>query len=153
MNTRESRNYTHSKCKTQTEVSGPEFSALSDPLAGMKETFCAQCDGHFPLSEFVWSDTSEKITDYYARHSKKATDADRFLFSTPGLGLLAGGGFFLGVMFGALLYFAIGGMAGFIVALILGLVGAVAGVVVCETVLKPKILGRVCGVSDTRNLQ
>lgn len=153
MSARESRAYTHLKCKTQTEVSGGEFRALSDPLASMQETVCIQCGDFFPLSEFAWSDTSEKITDYYKRHGKSATDIDRFLCSTPGLGFLAGAGFFLGVMFGVLLYFAIGGIAGFVVALILGLVGAVAGVVAREAVVSPKILQRVCGDTDTRNLQ
>ena len=153
MNARESRDYKHLKCKTQTEISGPEFRALSDPMASMKETFCDECDGHFPINEFAWSDTNEKITDYYDRHTSKASEADRFLCSTPGLAILAAGGFCVGVVFGGIICMLIGGMAGFIIALILGLVGAVVGVVVRETVITPKILQKVCGVSDTRNLK
>jgi hypothetical protein len=35
----------------------------------------------------------------------------------------------------------------------MALVGAVGGVIVRETVVTPKIIQRVCGVSDTRELK
>lgn len=55
----ESRTYTHRRCQMQTEMGGPEFRAMSDPLAGMKATFCSHCEDHFPVKEFAWSDSDE----------------------------------------------------------------------------------------------
>jgi len=149
----ESRDYTHKRCNSDTEVSGPEFEALSDPLANMKRTWCAACEDHFTLDEFVWSDTGERITDYYARHGKNASDLDRFLCSTSGLLLIAAIGLILGVIAGAASGLVVRWLMATIIAVALGLVGAVVGVVVREMVISPLILKRVCGVADSRCLK
>ena len=153
MNVPDSRAYTHHECRTQTEVSGGEFAALSDPLVGMEQTFCASCNDHFPVKEFKWSDTDEKISDYYLRHSKKATEMDRFFCSSPSLIFLAGAGMTLGVMFGAMLYLAMRGNAALILTIVFAVVGAVAGVIIREKLLVPQAMQRVCGVPDSRMLK
>lgn len=60
---RTSREYVHHKCKTVTVIEGPEFAALADPLANMTGTYCAECDDAFPITEFAWADTGERISD------------------------------------------------------------------------------------------
>ncbi|MFK8112197.1 MAG: phage holin family protein [Rubripirellula sp.] len=153
MNAPESRTYTHQTCRTQTEISGPEFAALADPLAAMEFTYCSACDGHYSLEDFEWSDTRESIPDYYKRHGKKATEMDRFFCSNPGLAFLGGAGFFLGIMLGAFVYLMVGGFVTIIVAVVLGIAGAIAGVVLREAVIGPQIIQRVCGVTDPRSLK
>ncbi len=149
----ESRAYLHERCKTETEIGGPEFHALSDPLANMRQTYCAECDRMFPLSEFHWADTRERIPDYYTRHGSKATAADRFLCTNGGLSLLAGGGFLAGIACGVPVGLKAGWFWGTAAAVGLGLVGALLGLVVRETLVSPRILRRVCGVDDTRRLR
>ncbi|QDT13925.1 hypothetical protein [Planctomycetes bacterium K23_9] len=153
MTTPESRCYTHKKCSAETEVSGPEFHAMSDPLAGMNRTFCSQCEDMFSIDEFVWTDTGESIPDYYQRHGRKASDTDRMLCSNQGLLALGGAGLFIGFMIGTAVCLTIGGLTGIFIAAFLALVGAVGGVIFREAVVTPKILQRVCGVSDTRQLK
>ena len=127
----DSRTYVHLNCQTSTEVSGPEFSALSDPLIGMERTFCTGCDGMFPLDEFAWADTKERIPDYYARHAGQVSAFGRAVGSRTGLFLVTGLG-----------------------AIVLGvLVGVVVGFAVPEFVIKPATIRSAFGVSDTRMLR
>ncbi len=149
----ESRVYTHQRCHSETEVSGPEFKALSDPLADMQKTWCCECSDHFVLNEFTWTDTDEKITDYYDRHSRKASSTDRFLCSTNCLLILAVGGLLIGVVCGVLIGNAAGWLWGTISAVVLGLIGGVAGCIFREAVIAPRVLQRVCGVTDSRHLE
>ncbi|MGB7342693.1 MAG: hypothetical protein WBD20_00620 [Pirellulaceae bacterium] len=153
MTTRESRCYTHAKCKVETEVSGGEFRAMADPLAEMNRTFCGECEDMFPLEEFVWSDTKEPILAYYERHGRKASDNDRLFCSNKGLLALGGAGLFIGFILGTAVCVTVGGLTGIFIAAFMALVGAVAGVIVRETVVAPKILQRVCGTSDPRDLK
>ena len=74
----ESRTYRHQKCGAETVISGEAYAALSDPLSDMSRN---SCNEFFPLADHEWSDTGETITDYYARHSARATGLERFLCS------------------------------------------------------------------------
>ena len=55
----ESRNYTHTRCRTVTALSENGFTALSDPFSVVPATYCVGCETHFPLDQFTWDDTGE----------------------------------------------------------------------------------------------
>ncbi len=69
-----SRNYVHGECGMVTQLDGPEFQSVANPLAEMETTCCSHCEEHFDLSEFYWEDSGETIADYYARHRKNIPD-------------------------------------------------------------------------------
>ena len=148
-----SRIYLHRTCRTETTVDGADFCNMSNPMAGMRTTYCVKCEQQFPVDEYVWSDTNELISDYYARYRKKATAADLWWCSNGGLAFLAGigslTGAILGIVIGVNLSLPIGLIAGFV----LSIVGAIVGVVIRETMFSPSIVRRVCGVYDTRTLR
>jgi hypothetical protein len=141
---RKQRDYTHLSCGGSTTVDGPEFQALADPLAGMVATYCATCDEAFPIEQFVWTDTQEKISDYYDRYQNMGAAWQNLLVSRTGMYLLAAVPFLLGVL-------------GFLVVknrwcipagLLMGLI-----VIALHTVLLgPIILKQVVGTSDPREL-
>lgn len=149
----DSRTYLHSRCRTETTVDGPEFRAMSDPLAGMRTTYCVHCEDQFPVSEFAWSDTNELISNYYARHLKNAKPADLWWCGNGGLAVLATVGLGLGMLLGVALGVATSWLIGLVAAILLAIGGAIAGVVVRETLFSRRIVKRVCGVDDTRALQ
>lgn len=72
-----SRTYIHTACGQPTEVSGSEFMALADPLAGMERTVCSGCGEMDSLTQFAWADTGELISDYYLRHLQAVSPEDR----------------------------------------------------------------------------
>lgn len=150
---RNARDYTHQLCQTETEISGPEFRAMSDPLADMKMTYCTYCDDHFPVNEFAWSDTNELISAYYARHRKRATSSDMWWCGNAGLFLLASLGLLAGIITGILLAMATSWLVGLIVGFVLALIGAITGMVVREKIVCPQIYRRVWGIADTRSLR
>ena len=53
--------YVHTRCGVETHMG----LALAETYARDPEfysgTFCVGCKGHFPLDEFVWSDTDERV--------------------------------------------------------------------------------------------
>lgn len=149
----ESRFYLCTSCGEETEISGPEFLALADPLANMKQTYCVECEEYLPLDQFKWSDTGESIPDYYKRHGAKATNIDRFWCDTSGLLCLGILGLFVGGMLGAVVGMTSGFWFGAIASIVLGLAGGIAGLVIRETVISPRILERVCGTRDVTSLQ
>lgn len=147
----ESRVYRHDKCSADTVISGQSFEVASNPLSDMTRTWCTTCNGFYPVSEYAWSDTGEKITDYYARHSANATPLQRFMCSKK----------FLIVC--AVIGLALGSVAGFYlfrnqaqgIRIFLTLFSACVGVFVgaaANIELGKVIAKRVCGVSDTRIL-
>lgn len=107
----------------------------------------------FPISEYEWSDTSETIADYYARHSQNATDRQRFLCSKKfmvGLILLSA------IISAAALSMIVANNTAMVRVLgLLGglLVGAIAGMAVFVSIYANPIKHKVCGVSDTRLLK
>lgn len=126
---------------------------MSDPLAGMRTTYCVKCEDQFPVSEFAWSDTNELISNYYARHRKNASASDLWWCGNGGLALLMGLGFMAGVVSGVVLGLMTSGLIGVISGTVLALAGAIAGAVLRENFFARRITKRVCGVSDTRLLR
>ncbi len=141
---RTERDYTHRACGTSTTVDGPEFSALADPLARMVSTYCVKCDDHFPVDQFSWSDSQEKLSDYYRRYQEKASPFQNFLASRMGMFSFAGSLFVLGLV-GAL---ALGSIWLVAVAVLL----AIVAIVVHVLVLAPWVLKQAFGTSDAREL-
>jgi hypothetical protein len=148
-----SRVYRHTKCGAETLVSGNAFSVVSNPLADMTRTWCTPCNAFFPVAEYVWADTDERIVDYYARHSTKASKVDRFLCSKVFLIVSVLVGAIAGGVIGYLLtsnggwgqrVLATGGLA---------FVGVFAAAALNVSVIGPLIVKRVCGVADTRTLK
>lgn len=149
----ESRVYRHAKCGAETVVSGEAFSVVSNPLADMTRTWCTPCNAFFPVSEYAWADSGEKIVDYYSRHSAKATALDRFLCSRVFL--------IASVVVGGLVGLAVGyalmrnGAWGqrLLVSGILAFVGVFAAAALNVSVISKLMVKRVCGVADTRTLK
>ena len=63
----EGRIYTHTRCGTQTGITEEHFEGLCNPLQTCIGTFCASCQKAYPLKEFNWSDTDERIDKYRSR--------------------------------------------------------------------------------------
>ncbi|MGC1272548.1 MAG: hypothetical protein WBC44_02485 [Planctomycetaceae bacterium] len=106
----------------------------------------------YPITEFEWSDTGETISDYYARHTKNATDMQRFLCSKKFmvalivlciLAIEIGVYFLLANAGGLVLFF---GLVGGLV------IGAIIGMSVFLSGFANPIKRKVCGVRDTRSL-
>ena len=147
----ESRVYQHLQCGTQTVISGQAFEVASNPLSDMTRTWCNQCNAFFPVADYEWSDTGEKISDYYARHSARATALERFLCSKRFMIICAVAGFILGAVGG---YFLFRNQRLWLQILMVPFVGGVGTFIAAAIYLmlgKP-ITKRVCGVSDTRVL-
>ena len=147
----ESRVYRHSQCGAETVISGQSFEVASNPLSDMTRTWCNQCGAFFPVSDFEWSDTREKISDYYARHSAGATKLQRFLCSKSFMVICATAGFILGAAGGYLLF---RDEALWLQVFMVPFVGGIGVFLACAAYVqlgKP-ITKRVCGVSDTRTL-
>lgn len=149
----ESRTYRHEKCNTETVVSGQAFEALSDPLSDMSRTWCNTCEAFFPLSDYVWSDTGERITDYYARHGARATRVERFLCSRAFLVFCLVVGFVAGAILGFLLFRNDGWLLMLLMTAFTGVVGVIVLGSLKEFFLGKLIVRRVCGVRDTRLLK
>lgn len=148
----ESRTYRHTQCGEETTVGGQSFEVVSNPMSSMERTMCSNCGAMFPISEFEWSDTGETIADYYARHTKNATDRQRFLCSKK---------FMVGViMLSALVtagaisvLVADNNMLARVICLVGGLmIGAMMGMAIFVSGFANPIKRKVCGVSDTRVL-
>ena len=149
----ESRTYRHQTCGAETTISGQPFEVMSNPLSDMASTWCSQCEEQFPLAEYEWSDTNEKVLDYYARHSEGATDTQRFLCSRKCMLLSGGGGLVLGAAITFILFRNGAGWQKFGLPVLAGGVGAFIGLAIYISALCGPITKKVCGVSDTRLLK
>ena len=131
-----------------------DFVTLGNAACGTAGVFLAMVYvGSGELSDFLWADTGERITDYHARHSVKATRLERFLCSRRfwTISFVVGG--VLGAILGFLMFrdnilmlkiF----MTGFVAFLGVFTAGAI------NVYLLGKLIAwRVCGVMDTRALQ
>lgn len=142
---RKERDYTHLRCGTATTIDGPEFQALADPLARMVATYCAGCEEVFPIDQFAWSDTGEKISDYYLRYQQLGSPLQIFLVSRTGMFALAGIPFVLAMI--AFLIFRNNWL------IFAGVLSVVLVIVLHTVALGPIILKEVVGTSDSRELQ
>ena len=147
-----SRTYVHTACEMETEIDDSDFEAIADPISRSSSLMCAHCEDVFPIDDFAWADTGELIVAYYERHSLNVGAVARVLGSRA-LGIvfavvgLAGGGV-LAIPAAA----SIGWMGGTLVGLVCGVIGACAGLLVWDAVLKPAIARRAFGVADCRSL-
>lgn len=149
----EARAYLHEACSSETIVSGEAFEVLSDPLSDIERTWCETCVDYYPLSDFAWSDTGERITDYYARHSAGATELQRFLCSRLCLLITVTIGLLLGIILAYIGFRDDGFQALLLTAFTLGVIGAIVFGSIKEFVIAPAIVRKVCGVNDTRMLK
>jgi len=147
----ESRVYRHVKCGTDTVISGQSFEVASDPLSDMTRTWCSQCNAFFRIEDYEWSDTGEKISDYYARHSVGASARQRFLCSKKFMIMCAVTGLILGAAGGYLLF---RDQKLWLQVFMVPFVGGLGIFVACAIYVQlgKAISKRVCGVSDTRLL-
>lgn len=120
-------------------------------MSDMTRTWCNHCNAFFPITDYQWSDSGEKISDYYARHSARATALERFLCSKKFMIVCAITGLILGMVGG---YFLFRNQQVWLKIFMVPFVGGLGAFVACAIYLqigKP-ITRRVCGVSDTRVL-
>ena len=147
-----SRDYVHAACEMSTEISESDFEAIADPFCPSSHTMCAECDESFPMEEFAWSDTGERIVDYYARYRAKVGTMGRLLgsrgtgivFAT--IGIVGGGG--LGIVAAQ----SIGWIGGVLVGLVCAAICGAAGLLLWDAALKPSIARAAFGVDDCRSL-
>jgi hypothetical protein len=149
----ESRVYRHATCGGETTVSGSPFEVITDPLASMHRTWCGECKGFFPLDQYVWLDTGEKITDYWARHGARATRLERFLCAKTAMMLFLSAGLIAGMSLGYFLFRQKQLPVMILMIAFLGGVGLFAAAALFISVIRKFIVWRVCGVSDTRVLK
>ena len=142
---RNSRDYVHTSCGGETTIDGPEYAAFADPLSKMTSTYCSECEDVFPVSEFAWADTRERISDYYAHYQKQASGLQQFLASRGGMFTLAG------IMLVAGLSLTL--VVGVVLGLVAGVAGAIVAIVLHVMVIGPMILRQVLGTSDPRQLE
>jgi hypothetical protein len=147
----ESRVYRHLQCGGETVISGQAFEVASNPMSDMTRTWCNQCNAFFPVTDYQWSDTGEKISDYYLRHSARATNVERFLCSKKFMIICAIAGFILGAVGGYLLFRNNPLWLQIFMVPFVGGLGVLAACALYLQLGKP-ITRRVCGVSDTRVL-
>ena len=149
----ESRSYRHVHCGNETLVSGQAFEVVSNPMSSMERTQCSSCGAMFPISDFEWSDSGEKISDYYARHTQSATELQRFLCSKKVMVALI----LLSITLTDVgIYFLMAGGDKFVLAFCLvggAMIGAIIGMSIFLSGLANPIKRKVCGVSDTRSLR
>lgn len=62
-----SRSYVHRRCSGTTKLSGDDYVLLECPFRPVESTICAKCKDYFPLDDFTWADTGEKISAYRNR--------------------------------------------------------------------------------------
>jgi hypothetical protein len=148
----ESRAYRHLQCGDETLVSGQSFEVVSNPMSSMEQTQCSTCGAMFPISDFAWSDTGEKLSDYYARHTQNATPAQRFLCSKTFMVIVIAGAAVLTAAAVSWLVWDMNWLARAICfAGGLG-IGAFIGMALFLNVFANPITRKVCGVNDTRLL-
>lgn len=141
---RKQRDYTHLSCGESTTIDGPEFKAVSDPLAGMVATYCSNCEAMFPIDQFAWADTQEPISRYYDRYRSMGTPLQNFLVSRAGIYALAALPFAIGVI-----GFLVVGNQWCIPA---GLLAAIVVIGAHTVYLGPRILQQIVGTADPREL-
>ncbi len=148
----ESRSYRHIQCGSDTLVSGQAFEVVSNPMSSMERTQCSNCGTMFPITDFEWSDSGEKLSDYYARHTQSATDLQRFLCSKTFMVAVIALCVILTEM-GIYALFANGDRRVLVFCLVGGLmIGTLIGMAVFISGVADPIKRKVCGVKDTRSL-
>lgn len=147
---RTSRSYTHIRCQTETEVTDPEFSYIANPLSFMERTVCAECGEAFSAHEFAWSDTNERLPDYYKRYLKNVSPTVKSVASYS-RSIIFGGGILIGLL-ASLLALLINFIAAVICFIIVTLIAIVVNYLVFEFIMKNFMLEPAFGTKDVRML-
>ena len=105
------------------------------------------------MTDVEWSDTGEKISDYYARHSANATDTQRFLCSKKFMMILWAIGFVLASVGAFLLMLDQKMWVKVVFSPIAGVIGIIVASAVFIMGFANPITSKVCGVKDTRMLK
>lgn len=117
---RTERWYVHRACGETTGVTNPELKYMCNPLMFMTGTYCSECDGMFPVSEYIWRDTNEPMQSYYDRLLSAVPDSIRMIAKMQRAILLTSP--VLGVVLGCLLGFLTGWIIGLIAAIVLAVI-------------------------------
>lgn len=156
-----SRNYIHDACGQVTELDGPEFQAVANPLAEIVQTQCSHCDIDDSLTQFRWEDTEETLRDYVERHREDIPDealertAHDQVIKFAIRGAVTGGviSAVLGVLIGAATSPLIGCIAGVILVLLGAPLGAVLKFMSFESNVVQPMLEKYLGVQDVGELR
>lgn len=156
-----SRKYVHLSCGEVTEICGPEFVSVANPLAEMEQTVCSHCEIDDSLSEFEWKDTGETLWDYVARHRENIPDEALEKTSHDQVvkyairGAIAGGiiGILLGVMVGATTSHMTGIISGVVLTLIAVPLGAILHFMKFESKVVQPLMELYLGVKDVGELR
>jgi hypothetical protein len=149
-----SRSYTHDRCRQETVVSDSAFTNLASPLSDIQQTYCSGCKGMFQVSEFSWSDTTEKLIDYRKRLAGHAGSIARFLCSKNAVISVLVIAIGMGAILAQLLSPIQAGLLGYVFTAIgLSVLSLIAFAAILISVITPIVHQRVCGVSDPRRLQ
>ena len=152
LQTKTSRTYSHVTCGSDTTVYDDSHVYVAQVFAHPKTTYCGGCEDYFPMGEFCWSNTQERLTDYYARYQSKYSNFEKmvcgpFVLLAPLLGFVIGG------LFGLLIFSL---LAGIVVGLILGTIGAFTCAVIAwfvQTAIMQSIDKRLLGTHDHTQLK
>lgn len=156
-----SRNYVHLACRKVTEISGPEFNSVANPLAEMVQTHCSHCDVDDSLRDFEWEDTGETLWDYVQRHRENVPDealartAHDQVVKYAVRGAIVGGiiGVLLGVLIGAATSVMTGVISGVILTLIAVPLGAILHFMKFESKVVQPLMEEYLGVKDVGELR
>lgn len=116
-----SRNYIHLACRKVTELSGPEFNSVANPLAEMVQTHCGHCNVDDSLRDFEWEDTGETLWDYVQRHRENIPDEALEKTSHDQVVKYA----IRGAIIGGVIGIALGGLIGVATSLTTGIISGV----------------------------
>lgn len=133
----------HLPCGGLTGVDGMDYVHVCDPFWYCRATYCSQCSDHFPMDEFRWMDTGEKLLDY--RNRLRAQTPLVLQMWRYSLGFLMGGCFgAAGGMIAGLIGQAMPHQIG-----LFGIVGGLIGACACY-LLGTFVLNRLFGVDYRR---
>lgn len=149
----QSRSLTHLACGGTTPVGGEDFKALADPLNVRDSAECLRCGAAFPLAEFAWTDSRERLSDYRERYLALVPTTSRYLVGGSGCLLAA----LLGIGFGMVAGWALVPLIGIFwggVAAVLGIpVGLFAAALFWGGYVHPSVYRQAFGTTDPRLLR
>ena len=152
LQTKTSRTYSHLTCGSDTTAYDESHVYVAQVFAHPESTYCSGCQDNFPIEEFCWSNTRERLTDYYARYQSKYSNFGKMICNhlvllAPILGFVIGG------LFGLLIFCL---LAGIVVGLIFGIIGAFTCAAIAwfvQTTMMQSIDNRLLGTHDHRELR
>ena len=147
-----SRLYIHNKCGEVTEIGGGDFKNVASPVPGMVTTMCSACGKMFPISQFKWADSDEKIVAYYARHRARVPSPTKRLCSRPIRIAIMMTGFLAGIGFGFWVRNMFVAAGDFLPIVVSSVIGAIGSLTIWEGITN-RVLSRSLGVPDIRCLR